>query len=335
MKTFNNILCVIEPNDNSEAALIHAVKIANDHQANITFVSALSKVERWRKLFKSEVKTSNDIENYSTEKMTELKKWLTKYDIVQNEEVRLYNGIGFIETIKDVIKGNYDLVVKCAENVDWLDHLFGSDDMHLLRKCPCPVLMLAPCQNSIFRNIMATVDVNDDHNEEVIDPSHNLNEQRVQETLNKSVLNYATSYSLSDLTQLHICSVWDVFGESHLRHSTFSHASKKEVDAYVEGARLACVDKLNQLVNDSNNALGKDIATYIQPKLHLVKGNPCKEIPLFANSHNIDLIVMGSVARTGIPGFIIGNTAESILGQVKCSVLVVKPDGFISPVIGN
>lgn len=42
---------------------------------------------------------------------------------------------------------------------------------------------------------------------------------------------------------------------------------------------------------------------------------------------------MGSVARTGIPNFIMGNTAESILGQVKCSVLVVKPDGFISPVI--
>lgn len=44
---------------------------------------------------------------------------------------------------------------------------------------------------------------------------------------------------------------------------------------------------------------------------------------------------MGSVARTGIPGFIIGNAAESILGQVKCSVLVVKPDGLISPVIEN
>lgn len=42
---------------------------------------------------------------------------------------------------------------------------------------------------------------------------------------------------------------------------------------------------------------------------------------------------MGSVARTGIPGFIIGNTAESILGQVQCSVLVIKPDGLISSVL--
>ncbi len=79
--------------------------------------------------------------------------------------------------------------------------------------------------------------------------------------------------------------------------------------------------------------MGKDISDYLRPQIHLVKGNPCKEISLLASKDNVDLIVMGSVARTGIPGFIIGNTAESILGQVKCSVLVVKPDGFVSPVV--
>ena len=41
---------------------------------------------------------------------------------------------------------------------------------------------------------------------------------------------------------------------------------------------------------------------------------------------------MGTVGRTGIPGFFIGNTAEGILTQVNCSVLTVKPVGFESPV---
>jgi len=31
-------------------------------------------------------------------------------------------------------------------------------------------------------------------------------------------------------------------------------------------------------------------------------------------------------------GHLIGNTAEKILHQVDCSVLTVKPDGFVSPV---
>jgi hypothetical protein len=34
---------------------------------------------------------------------------------------------------------------------------------------------------------------------------------------------------------------------------------------------------------------------------------------------------MGTLSRTGIPGFRIGNTAEIILNNLECSVLAVKP----------
>jgi nucleotide-binding universal stress UspA family protein len=46
----------------------------------------------------------------------------------------------------------------------------------------------------------------------------------------------------------------------------------------------------------------------------------------------VDVIVMGTVCRTGVAGFFIGNTAEKILNQVECSVLTVKPEGFESPI---
>jgi len=38
------------------------------------------------------------------------------------------------------------------------------------------------------------------------------------------------------------------------------------------------------------------------------------------------------MGRTGVPGLFIGNTAESVLHQVDCSVLALKPPGFVSPV---
>jgi len=44
---------------------------------------------------------------------------------------------------------------------------------------------------------------------------------------------------------------------------------------------------------------------------------------------------MGTVARTGIPGLIIGNTAESILSDIDCSLLAVKPEGFVTPISMN
>lgn len=54
--------------------------------------------------------------------------------------------------------------------------------------------------------------------------------------------------------------------------------------------------------------------------------------PECATALGAELVVMGTLGRTGITGFVIGNTAEQILNQIDCSVLAIKPAGFISPV---
>ena len=71
---------------------------------------------------------------------------------------------------------------------------------------------------------------------------------------------------------------------------------------------------------------------YLKPLTHLLKGSARKEIPALAKRLPVDCIVMGTVARTGIRGFIMGNTAETILEQIDCSVLAIKPHGFVTPV---
>ena len=53
----------------------------------------------------------------------------------------------------------------------------------------------------------------------------------------------------------------------------------------------------------------------------------------FARRHGMDIIVMGTVGRTGLPGLFIGNTAENVIDQVDCSLLAVRPEGFASPVL--
>ncbi|MFP4125555.1 MAG: universal stress protein [Alphaproteobacteria bacterium] len=51
-----------------------------------------------------------------------------------------------------------------------------------------------------------------------------------------------------------------------------------------------------------------------------------------ALSREVDLIVMGTLARSGVPGFFMGNTAVDGLRQVDTSVVTLKPEGFSSPV---
>ncbi len=63
-----------------------------------------------------------------------------------------------------------------------------------------------------------------------------------------------------------------------------------------------------------------------------MKGTASKAITSFSEAVEADLIVIGTVGRTGIPGLIIGNTAENVLQTTSASVLAVKPSGFVSPV---
>jgi universal stress protein E len=60
--------------------------------------------------------------------------------------------------------------------------------------------------------------------------------------------------------------------------------------------------------------------------LHLVEGEAGPTIPHLAGKERIDLVIMSTVARASMEGYFIGNTAETVLHRVACSVLTVKPN---------
>lgn len=62
-----------------------------------------------------------------------------------------------------------------------------------------------------------------------------------------------------------------------------------------------------------------------------VRGEARNVDPQKAAGLGIDVLDMGRIARTGIPGFIIGNIAEDVLNRVECSVVILKPPGYESP----
>ena len=81
-----------------------------------------------------------------------------------------------------------------------------------------------------------------------------------------------------------------------------------------------------------NNSLGEFDFSEIKSRVHFLKGQPEKVIPALADKKRVELIVMGTLARTGVSGLFIGNTAEKILTKVDCSVLALKPTSFVTPV---
>ncbi len=211
-----------------------------------------------------------------------------------------------------------DLVIKCADPSTSLRDVFlGSTDMHLLRKCPCPVWIIKPSNHAHHRRILAAVDR---------DP-----EDARRSGLNRPILELATSLALAESSELHIVHAWGLFAES-LYRSPRSNLTEAEVDAMVEKEENARRQWLEQLLDEHGVALGKEGMDHLSPRLHLIKGPARQVIPIKVEELDADLIVLGTVARTGIPGLFMGNTAESILNQIDCSVLAIKPPGFVSPV---
>ncbi|MDK2824829.1 Nucleotide-binding universal stress protein, UspA family [Methanolobus vulcani] len=56
----------------------------------------------------------------------------------------------------------------------------------------------------------------------------------------------------------------------------------------------------------------------------VLEGNPSHEIIEFANNNNIDLIVMGTLGKTGFDRFLLGSVAEKVTRNSMVPVLVVR-----------
>ncbi len=322
MQRFKDILCVVGSDIDAGSALGRAVALANNNQARLTVIEVVEEIPPNTKLLDRAL-SHDDLKTKMVEEHRQrLEELVAPWRVNIEIPIDVLSGIPFLEVIKEVLRNNRDLVIKTAESGVLMDRVFGSNDMHLLRKCPCPVWLVKPSSPNTYKRILAAVDADDNYPIEELTTRHLLNHQ---------ILEMACSLSLSESAELHVVHTWDAIGEEAMRFG-FIRTPEDKINAYVEEERQHQGYNLDVLINEITNKLGRDTLEYIKPQIHLLKGFPRKSVPKLATKINAELVVMGTVARTGIPGFFMGNTAESILNQLDCSVLAVKPPGFETPV---
>jgi len=318
MNRFKNILYVSETSVAQESAVARAVSLAQNNQATLTVIEVIPGVSTGTAMAAGGPGAVDLQEAVTSERRRALDNLVEPYR--KNLEIRTNMLVGkeFLEVIRTVLRDQHDLVIKCAENPDWIDRLFGSDDMHLLRKCPCPLWLMKPQEKSNYESIVAAVDF-DPADPEVSDGD-----------LNRLILELSSSLAMSDFASLHLVHVWDAPDLAIVRLS----AENPETAAIrlVEHERLRHEAGMARLTETLRQQVGVDAYDYLSPDVHLRRGSAVRVIPALVKQLKADLVVMGTVARSGISGVIIGNTAEGILDQLECSVLAVKPPGFVSPV---
>jgi nucleotide-binding universal stress UspA family protein len=136
------------------------------------------------------------------------------------------------------------------------------------------------------------------------------------------VLDFAALLARASEGEMHVGHAWDVLGEDYLRRALGAETLEAEL---LERDRAA-----RERVERAKGAAGD--ASIFGPT-HVRKGDPAEVIPRLADEIGADLVVLGNTSRTGRRAVFIGSTVETIIGRLDCSVLLVKPPGFSTPVI--
>lgn len=319
MKRFSNILLIVDERTDYSAALKRGVALARRNQAHVTVCAIVDTVPGDVQMGVIAISPREVLDIAVAGK----REWLDDtVNAVATDGVpvdaKVLVGKPFIEIIRQVLRDGHDLVIKCADADRRLrELLFSSTDKHLMRKCPCPVWIIKPTEPGKYLRILAAVDQ---------DP-----EEPAKDALNRQIVEMSTSLALSEYSEAHIVHAWEVFGEELLRSHKWDF-TEAEFDAMLKKEATARRRWLENLIKTYGASADTNTADALDLHLHVVKGPAHHVVSELARELKVDLVVMGTVARTGIDGFFMGNTAESILAQLDCSVLTIKPPGFTSPV---
>jgi universal stress protein E len=311
MQRFKNILLVYDGTEPRKLTLDRAINLATRNQARLTIIDVIEEIPQEHQMLITALLPQKIMEVAVKKQNERLEQYISPLlDAGHKVNAKVLVGKEFIEIIREVLRNNHDLVIKIARGKGGVrDILFGSTAMHLMRKCPCPVLVMKPGRSQRYSRILAAVDVTP--------------EETKINTLNCKIMDLAISLTHLDQSELHILHAWDIPYERLLRERV--DTSPGEIEKWENETR----ELPKRYMDDFLKKYSLEKVTH---QVHLLKGQASGLIPELAKKKRINLIVMGTLCRTGIPGFFIGNTAEKVLHRVNCSVLTVKPEGFITPV---
>ena len=170
--------------------------------------------------------------------------------------------------------------------------LLTPEDWKLLRACPTPVLLVKTAGSWKDKVILAAVDVG--------------NTDLEHRHLHNTIIDHG--YDIASLAKAHL-------------HVISAHPSPMLSAA---DPTLQLSETIAERYRDQCRAFQAEFDIDDQ-HLHIEEGPADVLIPFLVHKLQAAVTVIGTVARSGLSGALIGNTAEVVLDKVESDVLVLKP----------
>jgi len=204
----------------------------------------------------------------------------------------------WLEIIRRVQSGRNDFVVVGRRND--AGSMLGSTTRKLMRYCPAPVWAVKADTELVHDRILAASDLT---------------------AVGDRAVELGAYVAAACDAELHVVHAWQVPLQVQMSAETVGQEAHQA--------------ELQKIHDDAVKHLeGVLEACQASPKAKLHVGRDAASRAILEGTKALDpeLVVMGTVSRTGIPGLLVGNTAEKLLDRIECALLTVKPEGFDAPV---
>ena len=303
---FNNILVVLNPENDKQYALARAVRLAkeqkNSNLVKITLFLAIYDLSYEMSALLSPEERAEMHRNVIEQRKLAIQPYIEKY---------ASDGINFSSTVvwhsneaeaitTEVETHNYDLVVKYTNAEESLKSLIVTPvDWQILRKCPTPILVVKDGDWKHQRRILVAVNVSDDENEahstfndELVSLSMDL-----ADSLDRGNIHLVTAYPPTPINMA----------------IDLPEFSSGEYSSGLRGQYLLNMKALRQKYGIDGD------------HTHVLEGFPEDVIPQVAEKLEAELVILGTIGRTGLSAAFLGNTAEHVISKLNCNLLAIKP----------
>lgn len=296
-------LVAADLNEQTAEAVERGIWLASMFNARLEFFAAIDLSAHTKHLLEEDRDhLTHNVEDEAHQVMSILIEQAKAQGVESSSKVAF--GPSWREIILEVIKNKHDMVLVGTRPHGFTGRLFGGTVMNLFRQCPCPVFAVKIDEEPEVPEIVVASDMSE---------------------VSSDILNFiVTAAQVADM-KIHLVHAIDTKLDERLKGLGVNSDTLKKCSE----------DILEEVRNELNEQLAQtDFRTLTYGvQVHVLEGSPEVAIPAFIAERKVHLLAMGTLARSGLSGFFIGNTAERMLEKVNCSVLTFKPADFVSPVV--
>jgi universal stress protein E len=282
-----NLFVIIDPTRNEQPALGRAATLAGENGGHIHAFCCVYESDFSQYTSRREAK--REIRERAQKKLDALVNPLTSDKVSVATEV-YWNEHWFESAVHACARVGADLLLKSTFSHKWRSHILSKrSDYHILRHSPCPVLLSKTVSDRPYRQVLAALALEDN--------------DRKHEVLNNHVVAQAQKLCRESGASLHAVAA---------------------LEGTPDIARILKIIEDEDEEKRSGEQLISQRFGISAANVHIDYG-PAKAVIIeTAKKTSADLVVMGTIARSGIAGAVIGNTCEKVLDVLPIDILTVS-----------